>query len=98
MSDLGSVCSQALVCSISDQLLKTTANLVKRMWSRGIQADVLHDPVAPMRITELDVKFIQIFGIHIVFKLILFLLDITFVAFFHVVSIDEREERKLVRL
>ncbi|CAG9533873.1 unnamed protein product, partial [Cercopithifilaria johnstoni] len=47
-------CGQALVCSISDQLLKTTANLVKRMWSRGIQADILHDPVAPVRMTELD--------------------------------------------
>uniref|UniRef100_A0A0R3RYI5 non-specific serine/threonine protein kinase n=1 Tax=Elaeophora elaphi TaxID=1147741 RepID=A0A0R3RYI5_9BILA len=52
--DFGSICGQALVCSVSDQLLKTTANLVKQMWSRGIQADILHDPVAPMRIAELD--------------------------------------------
>ncbi|VDP15307.1 unnamed protein product [Onchocerca flexuosa] len=52
--DFGSIFGQVLVCSISDQLLKTTANLVKQMWSRGIQTDVLHDPVAPMQITELD--------------------------------------------
>ncbi|VIO88081.1 Uncharacterized protein BM_BM7162 [Brugia malayi] len=51
--DFGSVCGQALVCSVSDQFLKTTANLVKQMWSCGIQTDVLHDPVAPMQITEL---------------------------------------------
>ncbi|VDK81407.1 unnamed protein product, partial [Onchocerca ochengi] len=59
--DFGSICGQALVCSISDQLLKTTANLVKQMWSRGIQADILHDPVAPMQIMELNV-IIQILG------------------------------------
>uniref|UniRef100_A0A1I7VP68 non-specific serine/threonine protein kinase n=1 Tax=Loa loa TaxID=7209 RepID=A0A1I7VP68_LOALO len=52
--DFGSVSGQALVCSVSDQLLKTTANLVKQMWSRGIQADILHHPVAPMQIAELD--------------------------------------------
>ncbi|VBB25904.1 unnamed protein product [Acanthocheilonema viteae] len=61
--DFGSICGKTLVCSISDQFLKTTANLAKHMWSRGIQADILHSPIAPLRITELDVMFIQILGI-----------------------------------
>ncbi|KAL3989303.1 Protein kinase domain family protein [Acanthocheilonema viteae] len=52
--DFGSICGKTLVCSISDQFLKTTANLAKHMWSRGIQADILHSPIAPLRITELD--------------------------------------------
>uniref|UniRef100_A0A915PPF6 non-specific serine/threonine protein kinase n=1 Tax=Setaria digitata TaxID=48799 RepID=A0A915PPF6_9BILA len=52
--EFGTVHCQALVCSISGRLLKTAANLVKQIWSRGIQADILHDPIAPTKMTELD--------------------------------------------
>ncbi|VDN44198.1 unnamed protein product, partial [Gongylonema pulchrum] len=51
--DFESIWCRALVCSTSDQFLKTTARLVQRLWSRGIQADVLHDPVFPVRMIEL---------------------------------------------
>lgn len=95
MLDFGSICGQALVCSISDQLLKTTANLVKQMWSRGIQADILHDPVAPMQIMELNV-IIQILGAQFieVHLLIFFVLKIALFVFFMLLLLMEEERNR----
>ncbi|VDN04109.1 unnamed protein product [Thelazia callipaeda] len=47
------LCHRALVCLTADRLLKATGNLVKQMWLRRIQTDVLHDPVVPMQMVEL---------------------------------------------